>query len=316
MAVLTTLGAAMALGVGAPALPSDVGSYVYTQLCWGASGVQATGFDACGGSFSDVPPVTSSVIDRVIPNPDGASPDQVFRGTANATASYDTWRVATTLDLTNYRRDNYIWTPNSDGSVSAATTGVASAVTRDSITVSGGTGVYSLKYILSVEGVLATNSPLLGSSFCVSVNMPQGVGVVTGFCANAGDTVPGVVELSISNLSFETAIEPTLTIAAYQFMQPLYAIELPELGAQTVSVSGLVNFGSTVRLTSMLVTDADGNAIPGLSISSASGFAYPLDPANAVPEPATALLFLGGLVWLGTVASRRAGPAAAAARSA
>lgn len=303
MTVLTTLGAAMALGFGAPALPSNVGSYVYTQLCWGASGVQATGFDACGGSFADDPPVTSSVIDRVIPNPDGTSPDQVFRGTANATASYDTWRVKTTLDLTNYRRDNYIWTEDPEF-VSAATTGVAAAVTTDNVTVSGGTGVYSLKYILSVEGALATNSPLLSSSFCVSVNMPQGVGVVTSYCANAGDTVPSVVELTVSNLSFEVAIEPTLTIAAYQFMQPLYASELPELGAQTVSVSGLVDFGSTVRLTSMLVTDTDGNAIPGLSISSASGFVYPLDPANAVPEPATALLFLGGLA--GLVARRAA----------
>ena len=78
----------------------------------------------------------------------------------------------------------------------------------------------------------------------------------------------------------------------------------PASAVQTTTA--VANFLDTATLTEVLVFDADGNPIPGVTISAASGTAYPLAGAGppsppppppgpvAVPEPpALALISLG-----------------------
>ena len=65
-------------------------------------------------------------------------------------------------------------------------------------------------------------------------------------------------------------------------------------------------FGDTATLTGILVFGADGKLIPDVTITSASGTAYPLataGPAPGVPEPSTLALIalgfaiIGGIIW-------------------
>ena len=68
------------------------------------------------------------------------------------------------------------------------------------------------------------------------------------------------------------------------------------------------DFLTTVTLTEILVKDAGGNPIRGVTVSSTSGTTYPLSPLNAgdagVPEPATVLLAGAGLALLMAVRRR------------
>jgi hypothetical protein len=300
-------GAACALLVAAPAF---AGTSANTQLCWGASGIEGSDFTRCTNTYDGVTGQTTSVVEQTLPNPDGTSPDQHFLGQASATATADTWRVSTSLTLANYRRDNYIWTESPTQGTYAATTAVASANTTDTVTITGGTGVYRLKYILSLDGLLgSTDTSLLSSSFCASLYIPDGTGTANFYCQSAGQATPSSITLSYDDLPFGGPVTPTLSISAYGFVTPLYASQVGALGADTFSAGGYVQFGSTVHLTSLLVTDAAGNPIPGLSIESGSGYTYPLDPQNTapVPEPTAACMLAAGLAGL-LLRRRRARP--------
>jgi len=63
----------------------------------------------------------------------------------------------------------------------------------------------------------------------------------------------------------------------------------------------------TAELTSLLVTDANGNPLSVTSMTSDSGFQYPLSPLNGpqVPEPASLLLVFAGIAAL-TLVRRKA----------
>ena len=255
-------------------------------------------FLACTNGYDAVS--TASTVNMTLPNPDGVSAAQGFSAIASASASVDTWRVAAAIDLTDYRRDNYVWTLGENGGFSAATTISSSANLNDAVTITGGTGVYSLQYVMSLDGLLGSNSPLVASTFCASVFIPGGTGGGGWFCLNAGDTTPATFTLTYADLPFGVQITPNLSIAAQIFVEPLFPDEVEALGASTFSASGFSNFGSTVHLTSLRVTDASGQAIPGITLTSANGYNYPLSPENMVPvpEPHSLLLLVSGLACL------------------
>ncbi len=283
------------------AASSQAATTARTQLCWGTDGIEATAFDNCAFTF-ETNGSTASTVERTTPNPDGVSPDQVFVGTGTATATPDTWRVAMSLDVSDYRRDMYIWTESPTLERSAPTTAAITADSTDSVTISGGTGVYSLKYIFSLDGLRASSDPnLISATFCSSLSIPTGTGSVTGLCRSFGQDVPGSFTLSYDDLPFGGPIEPTVSISVFGFIEAITASEAGEIGAQTFSASASAQFGSTVRLTSLLVTDASGVPIAGLQVSSQSGFDYPVDPRNLapVPEPSTLLLMACGLGLFG-----------------
>ena len=289
-------GAACALTLPAA---SFGGTWANTQLCWGANGTEAGSADSCSWT-NDHTGQTTATVDLTLPNPDGISGYQWFLGQASATATADTWRVSTWLQLSNYRRDNYIWTeiPNFTYAVNAA---YAGAGTTDTVTINGGTGVYSLRYVLSLDGMLgSSDTSILSSTFCANLFIPGGKGTDSYYCLKAGSPTPSSITLSYADLPFGAPVTPSLYISAYGFVNPIYRADVAAHGADTIYASGFVQFGSTVHLTSLLVTDAAGHAIPGLSIDSASGFNYPLDPQNTVPvpEPSGAWLLSLGLAGL------------------
>ncbi len=264
------------------------GSFTSSQLCWQAPHTTTTNTD--GGldpnAFADCSIVGGSqTVNQSTPNPDGG-PDQTFNATTKTIATADTWKVAIDLDVENYRRDMYQTssTPNGD---SWPTTAVATAGFSDSldVTSAGGPGVYSLSYIFSIDGSLSVSDPsLFDSSLCATLSLPQGTGTQTSTCISNGQTVPSTFTLTYADLAFGTGpITPTITISAYGGIQPID----PGVDGTLFSGSLSADFGSTIQLTSILVTDANGNPIPGITLNSDSGFQYPLDPNNQVaPEPA------------------------------
>jgi hypothetical protein len=293
------MGGLLALWVASAA---QAGTSAYTQLCWGADGTETTPYQSCSNTFDFATGSTVSNVNRVTPNPDGVSPDQVFVGTGSATATPDTWRVSMSLDVTNYRRDMYIWTESPTDGTYVATTAAVSASTTDSVTVSGGTGVYSLNYVFSLDGLLAsTDTSLVSAQFCAQLYIPTGTGTASGFCRSVGQDVPSTFTLSYADLPFGGPINPTLSISVFGLVQPIYASQVGDIGADTITASASAQFGSTIHLTSMLVTDASGAPIAGLQVSSQSGYTYPVDPRNLapVPEPSTLLLLAGGLGMIG-----------------
>jgi hypothetical protein len=170
----------------------------------------------------------------------------------------------------------------------------------DTVTAAGGPGVFSLSYIFSVNGTLSSSTAPFGATFCTSLSLPQGVGTVTSFCRSPGQTIPSSFTLTYSQLPFGGPITPTLEILADGFLIPLFPNQVGTSADTIVNGALSVQFGSTVTLTSILVTDSNNNPIPGITFSSQGGFAFPLAAANQVPEPAWLLpLGLAGLFLLG-----------------
>src|SRR5262249_25427564 len=171
----------------------------------------------------------------------------------------------------------------------------------------GGPGVYSLSYIFSVDGTLTSSDPsLFNASFCVSLGLPQGVGTVTSKCVNPGQSVPSTFVLTYAQLPFGGPVNPTITISAFGNVNPIAVSQVGTSADTIINGEVHVHFGSTVHLTDVLVTDANGSPIPGVTIDSQGGFIYPLDAANSTPEPGgLAAAGLACLMALG-IARRRA----------
>jgi hypothetical protein len=248
------------------------------QFCWKSDG-SADLYRYCNSWGA-------GTIHQVTPNPGSSS--QVFDGAATAAGTADTWKVALTVDVTNYRRDMYIWS-DSAGGIAAA--GEALAWSTDTFTVSGGTGRYSMVYVLALDGALSTSAPFLfGPSFCAFLTVPQGVGKGNSYCLNSAQTVPSTFTLTETRLPFGAPVDATLMIGAYGWIASIDAQEVATIGRSTIS--GGMGSDFVAHLESILVTDANGNPIRGVSIASRNGIDYPLDPRNeAVPEP----------VWLSPV---------------
>ena len=110
-----------------------------------------------------------------------------------------------------------------------------------------------------------------GTAYVVGDNAPSGWTVGTG-TASGGST-------------FETQRFPINLLTSWNF----------KAGLIVNAYSNADNdFGSTAKLVGVDLFDAQGNPITEFTLASASGTVYP----GAVPEPATALLMLAGLLVL------------------
>ncbi|HWF09927.1 MAG TPA: hypothetical protein VG297_15775 [Bryobacteraceae bacterium] len=109
--------------------------------------------------------------------------------------------------------------------------------------------------------------------------------------------MPTTFTLSYADLPFGGPIDPTIQMEAIALLTPIYPADVGTDIDTVISGSASAAFGSTIHLTDVLVTDANGNPIPGVTISSTSGFDYPLDSANLVaPEPAGLPLVAMGIL--------------------
>jgi hypothetical protein len=173
----------------------------------------------------------------------------------------------------------------------------ARVVLTDGITVSGGTGDYNITYVLSVEGTLnSSGNADLAPEFCADLVIPQGTGTNTLSCEKSGGTT--TIDLTYSNLYFGSGpITPTLELDA------VVATLYPTPTGAPFSASAAADFADTVTLTDILITGPNGKPIPGITLTSADGYSYPLDPANSVPEPSVMVPL--GLAGAGLVLGRR-----------
>jgi hypothetical protein len=169
----------------------------------------------------------------------------------------------------------------------------ARVILTDGITVNGGTGDYNITYVLSVSGTLTSSgNPDLTPEFCASLELPQGTGTFTQTCEQSSGT--NIVDLTYSHLLFGSGpITPTLELDA--LVNPLH----PTPTGPAFTASASADYADTVTLTDVLITDANGIPIPGITLTSRDGYSYPLDPAN-VPEPSSLIpcALLGPCIFL------------------
>lgn len=290
--------------------PVFAGSFTSTYLCYGAPYTTSDTIELDPAATADCSgAIGSQTVNQTTPNPNGGA-DQVFNATATAFASPDTWKVGVDMTLTNYQRSMYVWSSTSDEAQVIPTPGFAEAGFSDELTVNsaGGPGVYSLNYIFSLDGTLdSTDRSLFEPSFCAILSLPQGTGTQTSTCISALGTAPSTFTLTYADLPFGGPIDPTVTIFAEGVVEPLDHGQEGTAADTIISGSLHSDFGDTVTLSSLLVTDANGNPIPGITIDSQSGFDYPVAPGNlATPEPAgLAIAGLGFLAAVGFLRRKR-----------
>lgn len=244
---------------------------------------------------------------------------QRFDGAASAVATPDLWRLSMDVTLTDYKRSNYVWNwndvadgPQAPGYYSVPTMAYVSFSSTDEITIDGGTGVYSLSYVFSLDGTLTTTDPgLVSPGFCASLYLP-GTQTASFGCKSPGDTIPSTFTLSYDDLLFGGPITPTLIFSLAGILNPLYPSDqdpygnpvwgqtLATNGDDTVNVNYTGQFGSTITLQKIVVTDNKGNPINNLTFKSKNGYQYNVVGATQVPfsghvpEPGSVLLVLGG----------------------
>jgi hypothetical protein len=273
-------------------VPCHASLIVYAGNCWKSDGTaNFLGTQDC----SIVSGSSTASTSQTITTPNPGNPNQLYVGSASVTASTDAWHLDALAALTDYLQTMYQYTTIS-GVPFVANAADARAVLTDGITVSGGTGVYSLSYVFSLDGtVTSSGDPDLTTSFCANLNLPQGQGIgqLTDTCVQAGQGVPPTFMLTYSGLAFGTTIDPTLLLDA-----AVYTPNQSPSGSALINGSASAHFGDTVTLTDFLITDSNGNPIPGITLTSQDGYSYPLDAANAVPEPSMLILLVVGGVFV------------------
>ncbi len=234
----------------------------------------------------------SVTYDTTVSNGDAAESTGSFSGFGSVVMTPDTFRFIGSVDLQDYARRNRV---NIDDPFVLQGMSLALGAISDSIIVGGGTGVYTLNYVLSVDGTFSSDPEFFGF-FCGSLIVPQGqAGATSSFCANGGGQS---ITLSFGNLQFGAPVTPTLQMNVLTSLNELLPDEVAALGDTLITGSSLVDYGSTVRLQNLLITDASGKPVSGVTIQSASGYTYALDPRNtaSVPEPSTSVSMALGLV--------------------
>ena len=284
--------------------PCKASTFAFTQLCWQDPATTSSTDNLAPGATADCTNSGSAAV--MTP---GANGNQFFAGSASAVATVGVWKVSTDVSLGNYMRDMYQCSTTASSTCTWPTQAVADAEMSDAITVndSGGLGVYSLSYIFSLDGTLtATDQSDFSASFCASVSMPEGVGTVTSYCLSPGQTTPSQFTLTYSQLPFGQAVTPTINVEALGIVFGLDPSLVGTADDTIINANVDVDFGSTVELSSVLITDANGTPIPGVTISSQDGYTYPLNAANvATPEPGSLPALTLALAAMAFVLARR-----------
>lgn len=238
----------------------------------------------------------TSVVTDVTYSVSGLDPAGSYVGRGFVSMTPDTFRLTGALSVENYARKHRV---NIDDPFVLQGMVLALGMMTDTVTVTGGSGVYNLNYILAIDGTFAADANLF-SFFCAVLSIPQGVGSAdSSFCASQDLKQP--LMLSYSALPFGAAVTPALTMNILASVESLLADD-PDLAAkgdEEVTGSAFADLGSTIHIQSLLVTDASGNPIPGITIRSGEGYTYTLDPRNgagatAVPAPSSFALIAWG----------------------
>jgi len=182
----------------------------------------------------------------------------------------------------------------------------------DVITVQPGPGLAALNFVFNVHGTFSqsgsgnasdTSAFLTGETCAASADFCHGAGAGLPATPRHISTVPlpasGTVTVNMIPWVLGSPFQ-------YEFILDATAAVIPNtIGAQGYIVgnsSASTDFSNTAQLIAVIPVDANGNQVPGTTITSASGLVVPL----ATPEPSTTALMAAGLALLGfSVRTRR-----------
>lgn len=167
---------------------------------------------------------------------------------------------------------------------------------------------YNLIVGLSLDGNFTSTHPRFQSEMGVGISacglIPTGPCFGSSsveFSNRAGEdsTVPSGLSLTVNGISGASFRFGT-GLWVGSLIQTLSPEESRRDPSFTLTGSTSAKFGSTLRILSLLITDTNGSPVGNLSLTSESGFAYPLDPANTsnVPEPRSSALITFGVLGL------------------
>ena len=263
----------------AVAVPGRSSITTLAGYCWESDG--NSDFNQTIASDCNLNNGTTSASNGTVNNPTG------FTSSEAATASANTWHLDGSATLTNYPSSlfQYSYVPNGSGGFIPFVTNLsdAEATVTDGITAFGAQGNYTINFVFSLDGSLSATGPAFGSAFAADLTLAGGTPTLPQvlFCQQVsctdGSVIPSTFTLTYSNLTFGVLNDLSLAFSASSYVNPGVASGL-------LTGGGSANFADTVQLNEILVTDANGNPIPGITLTSQDGYSYPLAPANT-PEP-------------------------------
>ena len=209
-----------------------------------------------------------------------------YSGMASASSDgFDKVKLFATVNLQDYKSGSYVEETPGGGIPFAAS---VFATYQDHVTVSGPSPLGVMQLTFGISGNLVWDG--IAAQLCYGFAVG---GPLQGGSCWTEQTLPSTITLKSEVFELNTPQEMNFQFSAVVFVADQ---GYPDL----YSASATADLANTITLADMLVLAEDGQPIPGITVSSSGGFAYPLSPDNqvpAIPEPTIAsLLATGGLL--------------------
>jgi hypothetical protein len=233
-------------------------------------------------------------------NGSGAASTMTYSVAGSAQSDYGVLRASFNTSLTNafYNQANAAYNPATLTGVPNGFNGQSNAEFADTLNVTGGAGIASIRLVVGMSGTLSQSGsayPFAAGYAALWQTYPQGYySIIPGA---RSDTSPG------GNYEQQIVTDPfvvtngqanvDLLLQAYTSWQ-IFGYYGQYL-ADGSSVSSSINFSNTVRVVGVEAFDVSGNQVQLTSVIGTSGTTY-YGPATAAPEPGSVVLFAVGLV--------------------
>lgn len=210
-----------------------------------------------------------------------------MQGDASAWAAYGSLGNSSSVTLTNYPAASF-----DDPVIGFTTPTYASSEFSDYLQFAGSGNARYLKVQIEVDGSFTEDPVGYGDT-----------GVAIGVDNSYWGWSPSTPDETFTWLVPMTFGHPVKLDVRLASSIALYDQNFPD----GYNYAATLDLSHTAEVTSLLVTDANGNPLPVTSMISDSGFQYPLSPLNGsqVPEPASLLLVFAGIAAL-TLVRRKA----------
>ena len=225
----------------------------------------------------------------------GNEATMTFNGNGSGASEFGRLRTFTDITVTNafYNSDNEPFVNSITGEINSEGTpdfleSFAAARFTDTLQY-GGTlqSGYGARYIFAITGTVSGNAR---NSAAIQTQIAGNEPEEETF--NYGTNGPVFSRYATQTYAIN-GTTPQEIFVAFGSATTAFTQDFPD----GTTIFGTGEFRSTAVLTAIEITDATGNLVSGVTVTSASGTAYPV--ASPVPEPATlAALTLGGLGFL------------------